>query len=165
MVSTSDFWGVANKALAAIAAIPLLAACAVSTPFPKLQEVGNEKENEKVVLVLTSISVDAKNPGEFDRQTRNVIDSMASQRGLLGYSARRELFGNEAWTMSVWESDGERANFVRSAVHQDTIAKSASSIVNVQLKRLTLTRKEIPANWASAIELLAEPGNVRTYGQ
>ena len=67
--------------------------------------------------------------------------------------------------MSVWASDADRAVFVRSAVHQEAIAKSAPAVVNIQLKRLSLKREDVPAGWPRALELLAEPSDLRTYGQ
>ena len=153
-----------SRALMALAVVPLLGACAISTPFPRLKMSGAGADDQ-VVVVLTHIVVDANQRSEFDRQTRRVIDSLPSHSGMLGYSARRQIFGNEAWTMSMWASDADRAGFVRSAVHQEAIAKSAPAIVNIQLKRLSLTRKDVPAGWPRALELLAEPSDLRTYGQ
>ena len=149
----------------ALAVVLLLGGCAISTPFPQLKEAPGVGSEEKVVVVLTHIVVDSNQRNEFDRQTRRVIDSLPSQRGMLGYSARIQLFGNEAWTMSVWAEDTDRAGFVRSAVHQEAIVKSAPAIVSIQLKRLTLARKNIPESWPRALELLAEPSDLRTYGQ
>ena len=154
----------ASRALMALAVVPLLGACAISTPFPRLKMSGAGAEDQ-VVVVLTHIVVDSNQRSEFDRQTRRVIDSLPSHSGMLGYSARRQIFGNEAWTMSMWASDADRAGFVRSAVHQEAIAKSAPAVVNIQLKRLSLTRKDVPAGWPRALELMAEPGDLRTYGQ
>lgn len=142
----------------------LLGACALSTPFPRIDPSAAGKPDDAVVLVLTHIVVAGDRRDEFDRQTRRVIDSMATQPGLIGYSARRELFGNEAWTMSVWDSDAARARFVRSAVHQEAIAKSEPAIVTVRLKRLNMARKDVPRDWAAALALLAQPGDVRRYG-
>lgn len=158
------FSRMASRALMALAVVPLLGACAISTPFPRLKMSGAGADDQ-VVVVLTHIVVDSNQRSEFDRQTRRVIDSLPSHSGMLGYSARRQIFGNEAWTMSMWASDADRAGFVRSAVHQEAIAKSAPAIVNIQLKRLSLTRREVPAGWPRALELLAEPGDLRTYGQ
>lgn len=158
------FSRMASRALMALAVVPLLGACAISTPFPRLKMSGAGADDQ-VVVVLTHIVVDSNQRSEFDRQTRRVIDSLPSHSGMLGYSARRQIFGNEAWTMSMWASDADRAGFVRSAVHQEAIAKSAPAIVNIQLKRLSLTRKDVPAGWPRALELLAEPGDLRTYGQ
>jgi heme-degrading monooxygenase HmoA len=139
----------------------LAGACALSTPFPRIDMAVGGKADDAVVLVLTHIVVDGARRDEFDRQTRHVIDSMATQPGLIGYSAQRELFGNEAWTMSVWAGDAARARFVRSAVHQEAIAKSGSAIVTVRLKRLNMARKDVPHDWAAALKLLAQPGNER----
>lgn len=158
------FSRMASRALMALAVVPLLGACAISTPFPRLKMSGAGADDQ-VVVVLTHIVVDSNQRSEFDRQTRRVIDSLPSHSGMLGYSARRQIFGNEAWTMSMWASDADRAGFVRSAVHQEAIAKSAPDIVNIQLKRLSLTRKDVSAGWPRALELLAEPGDLRTYGQ
>ena len=159
------FSRMASRALMALAVVPLLGACAISTPFPRLKDAPGAGANDKVVVVLTHIVVNSNQRSEFDRQTRRVIDSLPSHSGMLGYSARRQIFGNEAWTMSVWASDADRAGFVRSAVHQEAIAKSAPAIVNIQLKRLSLTRKDVPAGWPRALELLAQPSDLRTYGQ
>ena len=158
------FSRMASRALMALAVVPLLGACAISTPFPRLK-VSGAGADDPVVVVLTHIVVDSSQRSEFDRQTRRVIGSLPSHNGMLGYSARRQLFGNEAWTMSVWASDADRAGFVRSAVHQEAIAKSAPAVVNIQLKRLSLKREDVPAGWPRALELLAEPGDLRTYGQ
>ena len=158
------FSRIASRALMALAVVPLLGACAISTQFSRLKMSGAGAEDQ-VVVVLTHIVVDSNQRSEFDRQTRRVIDSLPSHSGMLGYSARRQIFGNEAWTMSMWASDADRAGFVRSAVHQEAIAKSAPAIVNIQLKRLSLTLKDVPAGWPRALELLAEPGDLRTYGQ
>ncbi|AOF82336.1 antibiotic biosynthesis monooxygenase family protein [Methyloversatilis sp. RAC08] len=152
------------RTLVMVAGLSALAgACALSTPFPRIDRAVAGEADDTVVLVLTHIIVDGARRDEFDRQTRRVIDSMSTQPGLIGYSARRELFGNEAWTMSVWASDAARARFVRSAVHQEAIAKSESAIVTVRLKRLNMARKDVPRDWAAALELLARPGNERVY--
>lgn len=145
--------------------VPFLGACAISTPFPKLAEPDPVRAQEKVVLVLTRIVVDTRQRSEFDRQTRRVIDSMPSHPGLIGYSARRQLFGSEGWTMSVWASDADRANFVRSVVHKEAIAKSQSAIQTVELKRLNVARKDLPDSWPRALEILAQPGDLRNYGE
>ncbi|MBL8475703.1 MAG: hypothetical protein JNK71_06470 [Methyloversatilis sp.] len=67
----------------------LAGACALSTPFPRIDRAVAGEADDAVVLVLTHIVVDGTRRDEFDRQTRRVIDSMATQPGLIGYSARR----------------------------------------------------------------------------
>ncbi len=143
--------------------LPWLAGCAISTPYPRIADAPSGSGDDRVVLVLTRVVVDAGQRAEFDRQTRKVIRSMGAQPGLIGYAARRQLFGNEGWTMSVWASDEARAQFARSAVHREAIARSAPALVSVELKRLTLARKDVPADWSRALEMLADPEDLRNY--
>lgn len=138
-----------------------LGACAIGTSFPNLAASG--PPDQPVVLVLTRVVVDIPQRAEFDRQNGKVMDSMGAQPGLLGYSARRELFGPQGWTMSVWASDEARAAFVRSAVHREAIARSAPAIVTVELKRVTLARKDLPRDWDAALRMLDDPVGRRSY--
>lgn len=137
--------------------------CAIGTPFPRWQATTTAEHDQQVVLVITRIVVNPGKRREFDRQTSLVINSMPSHPGLLGYSARRELFGDQGWTISVWTDDEARRNFVRSAVHRQAIQQSESAIVTVELKRLTLSQSALPNNWASALALFDAPANKRTY--
>lgn len=144
---------------------PLLSACTLGTPWPRLAPATPEASEERLVLVLTRVVVNTRQRAEFDRQNRQVLASMRQQPGLLGYAARRELFGSQGWTMSVWADDAARAAFVGSAVHREAIAKSFPALVKVELKRLTVARKDLPADWDAVLRLLAEPEGLRTYGR
>lgn len=147
-----------------LGSLPLwLQRCAIGTPWPELAPVSCENGNEQVVLVLTRVVVDASDRSEFDRQNRRVLASMGSQPGLIGYAARRQLIGDQGWTMSVWADDEARAAFVRSPVHREAIAKSLSALRAVELKRLKLARKNLPANWDEALLMLADPEGLRNY--
>jgi heme-degrading monooxygenase HmoA len=141
----------------------LLNGCAIGTPWPRIPPASPEAADQPVVLVLTRVVVDVKQRAEFDRQNRRVMASMGQHPGLLGFAARRELFGDQGWTMSVWSSDEARAAFVRSAVHQEAIAKSMPALVAVELKRLTVARKDLPSGWNEVQRLLADPEGLRNY--
>jgi hypothetical protein len=52
---------------------------------------------------------------------------------------------------------------VRSPVHREAIAKSLSALRIVELKRLTLARKDLPADWDQAKLMLANPNGLRNY--
>lgn len=141
----------------------LLGACSIGMPVPRLAPPADGSAGESVVLVLTRVVVDAARRDEFDRQTRRVLSSMDTHAGLLGYAARRELFGNQGWTMTVWASDEARAAFVRSAVHSEAIAKSVPALATVELKRLTVARKDLPGDWDTVLRMLADPEGLRRY--
>jgi heme-degrading monooxygenase HmoA len=140
-----------------------LGGCAIGTPWPRLVTSSVEEGNQTVVLVLTRVVVDTQQRSEFDRQTSRVLASMGSQPGLIGYAARRQLFGDQGWTLSVWVNDEARAAFVRSAVHREAIAKSLPALRVVELKRLTVARKDLPANWDEVLRQLANPEGRRSY--
>jgi quinol monooxygenase YgiN len=140
-----------------------LGACAVSTGWPRLAPASAEAGDERVVLVLTKVVVDAKARAEFDRQTSRVLSGMGQHPGLLGYAARRQLFGNQGWTMSVWASDAARSAFVNSSAHREAIAKSLPALVTVELKRLTVARKDLPPDWDAVLRLLDDPVGLRNY--
>jgi heme-degrading monooxygenase HmoA len=140
-----------------------LQGCAIGTPWPDLAATSDDDANEYVVLVLTRVVVDTSNRRVFDRQNRRVLASMGSQPGLIGYAARRQLMGDHGWTMSVWANDEARAAFVRSPVHREAIAKSLPALRVVELKRLTLARKDLPADWDQALLLLEDPVGLRSY--
>jgi quinol monooxygenase YgiN len=159
MRMTRPFWAAA--ALCALAAA-VLPGCAISTPFPRWQ-AGALPPDQPVVLVVSRVVVDPARRAEFDRQTRRVIDQMAAQPGLIGYSARRELFGSQAWTVSAWESEAHRAAFMRSAVHRQAIDQGMEGVVSVELKRLTVPRSALPANWPETLDRLAQAGDLRSY--
>lgn len=137
----------------------LLKSCTVGLPVPQV----TADAEAPVVLVVTRVVVDTAQRAEFDRQTRRVMASMDQHPGLLGYAARRELFGNQGWTMSVWTDDASRAAFVRSAVHREAIARSLPALITVELKRLTVPRTELPADWDAVLRLLADPDGRRNY--
>ena len=145
------------------AALLALKGCAISTPWPRLVPAQAERNDDLVVLVLTRVVVDPRQRSEFDRQNSRVMASMGSHPGLLGYSARRELFGDQGWTLSVWANHEARAAFVRSAVHREAIAKSLPALRGVEFKRLTVARKDLPANWDQVLRLLADPEGRRNY--
>ena len=137
--------------------------CAIGTPWPRLPVPSPKQAQERVVLVLTHVVVDTKQRREFDRENSRVLASMGSHPGLIGHAARRQLFGDQGWTMSVWASDEARAAFVRSAVHREAIARSTPALRTVELKRLTVARKDLPADWDQVLRMLADPEGRRNY--
>jgi heme-degrading monooxygenase HmoA len=152
-----------RRMVAAMVSSAFLSSCAIATPWPRLKSPSAEQGNELVVLVLTRVVLDASRRQEFDRQNSLVLASMGSHPGLLGYAARKQVFGDQGWTMSVWANDAARAAFVRSAVHREAIAKSLPALRGVELKRLTVARKDLPANWDQVIRMLADPEGRRNY--
>ena len=153
-----------SLSVALLSALPvLLNARTIGTPWPRLARATPEAAEETVVLVLTRVVLDTKQRAEFDRQNSWVLASMQQHPRLVGYATRRQLFGSQGWTMSVWANDEVRAAFVRSAVHREAMAKSQPALVVVEIKRLTVARTDLPADWDAVLRLLADPEGLRNY--
>jgi quinol monooxygenase YgiN len=153
-----------QKALGMTALIAFINGCAINSPYPKFDSSAINAD-EQLVLVISRIIIDTKQRQEFDKQTSLVIKSMPSHEGMLGFSARREIFGEQAWTLSVWRNNEAVNKFVRSAVHFEAMKKSQPAIVTTEFKRLTVKASELPRNWSDALATLALPGDLRNYGE
>lgn len=146
----------ALRTLAAAAVTSLLCACAISTPFR-----GMAPATDSAVLVVTHAVLDPRTRADFDAQTRNVVDGLPLQPGLLGYSVRRELLGNQVWTITVWADEAARARFVASALHREAMAEGSAAITSIRVRRFALPEGSLPVRWRQALELLDGPAPAR----
>jgi len=136
--------------------------CAFGTRWPELAPRSVALADNTVVPVRTRVVLDVAQRAEFDRQNSRVLASMGQQPGLLGDAAGRQIFGNAGWTMSVGASEDARAAFVKSAVHREAIARRRPALLAVELKRLTVARKDLPSSGDAALRLLADPVGLRS---
>jgi quinol monooxygenase YgiN len=127
----------------------------VSTPYPRFP-VGDADPGTRVLVVLTQGRIDPDRRSEFDRQTTHVLDAMAAQPGLLGYSAKRELFGDTVWTLTMWENDGARRQFLASAVHRRAVDLGGAAVVAMLSWRAELGVEEVPRSWPEALAMWAD---------
>ena len=143
-----------------ILGILLFYGCTISTPFsgPKYkQEPGAD---EKVIVGLTKAVTgdDRKKNKVFWAYTRRVEKSLQDREGFIGYSMRKQLFGKEAWTMTVWDNETSLDAFVRSDLHQEAMKEGWPALVSASFARIEIDRDEIPISWERAEELLNEYG-------
>jgi heme-degrading monooxygenase HmoA len=143
----------ARLALASLAG--LVVGCTIATPFRQLQPEP-EGHDATVVLVLTHAIVDNETRAPFDDYTARVVASLKNQPGLIGYAVRRQLFGNEAWTMTVWRDDAARAAFVLGTMHQEAMLNGGPALTSARFRRLQVPASEVPVSWRRAEELLDE---------
>ena len=138
----------------------LLSSCTIGSPFKgpgfKSGTVTAETNNDQVIVGLTYIQTgpdDQKND-LFWNHVMQVYDSMESHKGLIGYAIRRELFGDQGWTMSVWENEQSLNDFVRSEIHQAAIKNGMPALEQTRFARLTVHKDQIPLKWEEATEIL-----------
>lgn len=139
--------------------LTLITGCTIGTPWPRMEHQSADDGDQVVVLAVTHVIVDPDRRGLFNRANRRVLASMQGQPGLLGYAASRQIFGNEGWTMSIWEDDEARAQFVASPVHLDAMRQSQSAVVRVTTRSMAMARKDLPGDWDEALLRLTEPDN------
>lgn len=143
-----------------ISVIPLVG-CTIAAPFkgpgyePKKGITLEEVDTVYVGLTLAELKKDPDLQAKFWYHVKKVEESLESLPGFIGYSKRTRLFGNQAWTMTVWTDEESLDNFVQSEVHQTAIRESMDALENANFARAELKREEIPISWEDALELLA----------
>lgn len=136
----------------------LLAGCTFATPFKTLDADDGRAAR---VLVITHAMAHSGQRELFMAHTRRVIDSLAHQPGLIGYSLRRELFGDELWTLTVWRDDDARATFFRSPVHVEAMAAGMSALRAARFLRVEWPGGSERPQWPELLARLVREG--RSY--
>lgn len=138
----------------------LLASCTISTPFrgpgyEKIKRTAQEKPGSVVVAVTHAVlRDDGKHSEIFWSHVRHVEETLSKHSGFVGYSRRKQIFGNEAWTLTVWESEKYLNDFVRSEVHQRAISEGMKALQGVRFARMQIQSEDVPPSWQDAIAVL-----------
>ena len=145
--------------MAALATI--LSGCAISTPFrgPGFDSSGGVTAANSgtvyVSITRATYSRESSARTEFWDHVDRVEDSLGSQSGFIGFSKRRELFGNTAWTMTVWTDRSSMQAFVSSDAHRTAIASSPRTLEGASFHGFEVSADEVPVPWTTALDRLA----------
>ena len=139
-----------------------LAACTFSRPFTgpgydSTRGVTLDSAGEEVVMVLTHARL-GDGRDTFDDNVSSILDTLEQQPGLIGYSVRIEILGDDAWTMTVWDEEANVDRFVRSSRHQTAIHESLSELTDMRFLRKRMPRSEVPVDWEQALQMLQGQG-------
>jgi hypothetical protein len=145
--------------MAVIASVPLLGACSISMPFTYAPSAKKGLPQDRLQVSITHATLHPDKRGIFDEQTMLVYREMDQQAGLVAYAIRRELFGNQVWTVSVWRDHESRMKFFMSDVHQRAIYMSQDAIETVRYKRVEMQRSELPLGWDKVKQMLEMPAS------
>lgn len=143
-----------------------LSACAISTPFrgPGYDSSDgilltlNAEQSVVVGLTKAVIGSDREKNKDFDRNLWNVVDRLNAQPGLIGYSVRKQLFGDELWTMTVWKDEASLIAFVQSQSHTRAIEEGDVALTDSSFVRVIVDAKSIPLEWNQVIAWIDEHG-------
>ncbi|MFN4042713.1 MAG: hypothetical protein ACK4HI_00800 [Limnobacter sp.] len=122
-----------------------LTAFSISTPFVYPQGKAAIAQNAK--LVVTHAFIQDGKSGPFYSRSEEVVKSLKGQPGLLAYSVRRQLFGNQAWTLTVWDSERSKSAFIRSSAHQSAMAEASSVLSCARFLRVDWSGEIKNLNW------------------
>lgn len=153
-----NFLGTTAVTLLVAGATAMLAGCTISTPYKGPIAKTPAAGGERPALVAITHARLGTNLGAnivFWKQIGHVVRAAERQPGYLGHSLRRKIFGDEAWTITVWSDEASLEAFVRSDAHQRAIREGMAAIENVRFVRVTLERTDLPLTWERAEKLLA----------
>ena len=149
-------------AVFALAILPMLniVGCAISTPYRSADTGGAATENDTVLVVLThaELAEGTEDASTFWSNVSAVADSLDGRPGFVGYRLRRELFGRNSWTMTVWADAASLDAFVQGDIHQTAIREGWPALARARFARVTLPRSEIPISWEQVEALLDATG-------
>jgi len=138
----------------------VISGCTLATPFrgPGYEPgKGVIIKNQSTVMVgLTHVVFhdDRTHRPAFWTHVDNVEDSLTEQPGFVGYSKRNQLFGNEAWTMTVWSDEQSMEDFVLSKDHRTAMRKGMDAIKESRFARFAVNTEQIPLTWEKALQQL-----------
>lgn len=137
----------------------LLGGCTIATPFREAAPAGPDAGGEVIVaLTEATLGPDRAARAAFWDGVRAVEQSLPDQRGLVGYSLRRELLGSRAWTMTVWDSEEDLERFVRSPAHGRAMRTGSRAIAGQRFATVTRPRAAGRMPWAEALDVLERRG-------
>ncbi|HEX4878511.1 MAG TPA: hypothetical protein VFV39_01590 [Limnobacter sp.] len=110
----------AKVVVGCLLAVVGLTGFSISTPmsFPK----GKQAVATQARLVVTHATIKARQSSRFYDLSEAVVDSLKNQPGVLAYSVRRQVFGNQAWTLTLWEGESGTSAFVNNTAHAKAMA-------------------------------------------
>lgn len=141
-----------------------LSGCAIATPFKGPGYNSNKGVTASgagpVTIAITQavLKDDGMKRKSFWNQVSSVEASLANQPGLIGYSLRRELIGDNSWTLTAWVDEDSLRAFVEDVPHQDAIRDASGALMQARFVRTTLARADLPLSWTTALEILEQKG-------
>jgi quinol monooxygenase YgiN len=114
-----------------------------------------------VSVTEATVKPDAASRAIFWRNIRAIEQTLPSQAGLLTYSMRQELFGDTAWTVTVWADEASLVRFVYGGRHDTAMKEAKDATASMRFARFQRDCAMGPPNWDEALAKLAESG--RSY--
>lgn len=134
--------------------VPLFG-CAIGRPFsgPGAESLGLGAE-DSVLVVVTHAGLHRSRRRSFDRHTRRIMRTMEGYDGFVGYSVRKEILGDEVWTLTVWRDEAALGGFMAREPHRRAMRESSHAIRWLRSTRFHIPSGELPLTWDRALARL-----------
>lgn len=148
--------GLALVSLGLLSALP---GCAIGYPFqgPGFVDGKVSPDCPEAVVVVTHAVLDAEKRDAFDDHIGRVaehLQGLPPSSGLIGFSLRKELFGDQVWTLSAWRDEAALRAFMGSPVHREAMRAGEPAIRLFRTHTFRVAGSELPLGWKRAIAIL-----------
>ena len=134
--------------------IPLLSGCTYTAPYRTVSPTTGLTAGGTARVTFTFAEIRPGKRWAFFRQTREVIQNLPSQDGLLGYSFRFEIVGRKAWTMTAWRDTAAQKRFLKSDSHQRATRAGEELTTDMRFQTVEVPVTSLPLDWKSALTYL-----------
>lgn len=140
-----------------LALLTLTAGCVVAKPYVVTGRLPTGAQGDTVVVVTHAV-LDNDERVPFDAYVDKLSDAMEANRyeGLLGYSIRKVLFGDEVWTLTVWRDEAALRGFMSSGLHREAISSAPRAVVSLRSHHFKWPSTEGPVSWGEALARLEQ---------
>lgn len=149
----------AQKNLALIGFLFFTTSCAFSPPFNGPQYSRETRAltgdpHREVVLALTNATLDGKQRSGFDSSSKKIFKNIAKFPGYIGGTVKVQIFGDEVWTMTIWEDEQSLQSFIYSTQHLDAMYMTNHAMKKFRHLHIKVRAKDLPYSWKQAEKLL-----------
>ncbi|HHC75275.1 MAG TPA: DUF3291 domain-containing protein [Thiothrix sp.] len=135
----------------------------ISSPFRWAKHPKNDiRASSKTVVVgitYARLHHDKRLRRLFLNHVKRVNTSLAEQQGFIGSSLRSQPFGDEAWTVSVWENKHDMQQFVYSEPHLSAMKEASKTMAAAKTTHIELDATDLPLKWRKILTILHEKCN------
>lgn len=138
----------------------ILSAFSLRMPFQSSDALDKISDETLVAVGITHVTTgdNAEKNDIFWEHTYAVIDSLPTHKGYLGHKVRQQIFGNQGWTMTIWQDDESLMKFVKGDKHQNAIDNGLDAVAKARFVNFTIERSKIPLSWSDAEKIMNTKG-------
>jgi len=137
-----------------LTALAAVSACTIATPlsgpgYGFFSGVREAPERELVVaLTYAKLAEDEAARKKFWVHARRVYGQLGDQPGFVAGSRRSEIFGDKAWTMTVWRDSTSLNAFLSREPHRSAAREGFDLTDEGRFAQFKIVASDLPLSWA-----------------